>query len=52
MPPLLKCKHPGSVLREFQRGRFPCIAIYRNITKKAKISKKKFSPKMRKQQSL
>ncbi|KRY95232.1 hypothetical protein T11_15116 [Trichinella zimbabwensis] len=47
MPPLLKCKHPGSVLREFQRGCFP-----RNITKKAKITKKKFSPKMRKQQSL
>ncbi|KRZ15079.1 hypothetical protein T11_8789 [Trichinella zimbabwensis] len=23
MPPLLKCKHPGSVLREFQRGCFP-----------------------------
>ncbi|KRY99218.1 hypothetical protein T11_16896 [Trichinella zimbabwensis] len=25
MPPLQKCKHPGSVLREFQRGCFPGI---------------------------
>ncbi|KRZ09756.1 hypothetical protein T11_9228 [Trichinella zimbabwensis] len=23
MPPLLKCKHPGSILREFQRGCYP-----------------------------
>ncbi|KRY96035.1 hypothetical protein T11_10716 [Trichinella zimbabwensis] len=28
MPPLLKCKHPGSILREFQRGCYPNGIVY------------------------
>ncbi|KRY97712.1 hypothetical protein T11_2321 [Trichinella zimbabwensis] len=31
MFPLLKCKHPVSVLRELHRGCFPSPLIYRNL---------------------
>ncbi|KRZ75127.1 hypothetical protein T10_11566 [Trichinella papuae] len=33
MPPLQKCKHPASVLREFQRGCFPYPLIHRYLAK-------------------
>ncbi|KRY99118.1 hypothetical protein T11_13039 [Trichinella zimbabwensis] len=46
MCPLLKDKHPGSVFETFSVAAFLYIKIgTRNITKKAKFSKKTFSSK-------